>query len=151
MVGLYLMALHQNPKRPKKPKVVASGEAFLRHLEAERREIAAMVSLAHSPQMRVFGSWLPEQGELLDRVDQTLQNVEWMLPRLLPQDSYRDDIRQVAACAQQAWRETNNGRAPKAKNPDDPLCRFVVAALRLIKHEYAADTVSAVLRDRRRK
>jgi len=151
MVAIYLMALQQNPKKPES-KAVGSGEAFRRELEAERAEIAAMVSLAHSPQTRwVKEDWLREQQELLDRIDQTLQNIEWMRPRLVPQDAYRDDIRQIAACAQQAWAETNNGRAPKSRNPDDPLCQFTVAALRLIKHDRVAWTVSAVLYNKRRK
>jgi hypothetical protein len=150
MVAMYLTACRENPKKPK-PKLARSGKAFRRDLEAERREIEWWVCLARSPQVEVIGRWLPEQRELLDRINQTLQNIEWMLPRLMPQDSYRDPIRLVAACAQQAWRGTNNGRAPKSKNPNAPLCVFVVAALRMIKQERAAETVSAVLRGRRRK
>jgi hypothetical protein len=150
MVAFYLMALSE-PRKKQRPKVARSGKAFRRDLEAERREIEWWVCVAHSPEVKVFGRWLPQQRELLHRIDQTLQNIEWMLPRLVPQDSYRDPIRQIAACAQQAWRETNNGRAPKSKKPDASLCCFVVAALRLIKQERSAETVSAVLRGRRRK
>jgi hypothetical protein len=150
MVAFYLTSLRENPKK-QSPKFARSAKAFRRDIEAERREIEWWICLARSPQVEVIGGWLPEQHQLLNRIDQTLQNIEWMLPRLMPQDSYRDPIRQIAACAQQAWRETNNGRAPKSKNPDAPLCVFVAAALRLIKQERAAETVSAVLRGRRRK
>jgi hypothetical protein len=73
-----------------------------------------------------------------------------MLPRLLQKHSYRDPIRQIAACAQEAWEETNGGRAPRSKNPDDPLCRFVEEAMKLIEQPCSAATVSAVLRNRRR-
>jgi hypothetical protein len=145
-----LIALRQNPRKPK-PKVVKSGKDFQRDLKAERREVARMVSHARAPQFRVFREeWLREQQELLERIDQTLQNIDWMLPRLLPKDAYRDAIRQIGACAQEAWEETNGGQAPRSKNPDDPLCRFVVKAMKLIEQPRSAATVSAVLRDRRR-
>lgn len=150
MVALYLMALHQNTKRPK-TKVVVFGKAFLRHLKAERRDIEWWVCHASAPQVRVVACWLPGKQELLDRIDQTIQNIEWMLPRLETHNSYREPIRQIAACARQAWEDTNNERAPSSKKPDAPLCLFVVAALRLIKQERAAELVSAVLRGRRRK
>jgi hypothetical protein len=162
MVALYLMALQQNPKRPKTPvghkqqtsKLVTSGKAFLRHLEIEYRIEEA--SLAFAEQQAAAGwrpalGWLREQQELLDRIDRTRRSIECLLPSLVPHDSHRDPVRQVAECARQAWREANNGRAPLSMNPDDPLCRFVLAALKLIKQEIAADTVSAVLRGRRRK
>ena len=150
-VALNLIALRQNPKKPN-PKVCKSGRDFRRDLKVERPEVASMVSFAAHPGVQVVRQeWLREQQELLERIDQTLDNIDWLLARLVPQESYRDPIRQIAACAQQAWEKTNGGRAPKAKNKDDPLCRFVVEALKLIEQQKSAATVSAVLRERRRK
>jgi hypothetical protein len=159
MVALYLTALHQNPKRPKKAvggqtsKAVASGKTFLRHLESERRQIEASVAFVGQEAAaggRPAVGWLREQQELLDRIHQISSSIEWLLPILSPPK--RDPIRQIAEVAKQAWEEGNKGRAaPRSNNPDDPRCRFVVAALHLIGQERSAAEVSEVLRGRRRK
>ena len=63
----------------------------------------------------------------------------------------RDPIRQIEAVATQAWQETNDGRAPRSANPDDPLCKFIVETLAEIGQRTSANEVSDVLRGRRRK
>ena len=151
MVALYLMALRQNIKKKPQPKIFKSGKDFKRDLEDERREVAGMLSLARAPGIQPpSGKGSREQQALLERIDQTLANIDWMGPRLGPQDSYREPIRQIAVCARQAWQEANDGQAPKAMNPNDPLCQFVVKALDAIGHPRSAETVSAVLRGKRR-
>jgi hypothetical protein len=160
MIALYLMALHQNPRRPKKTvghneqtsKVVASGTTFLRHLEAERREIEVWVGFAQdaAAAWRPAVGWLREQRKLLDLIQETSCSIASMLRILSP--AKREPIGQIAAVATQAWEEASSGRAaPRSTNPNAPLCRFVVAALKLIGQQRSAAEVSEVLRGRRRK
>ena len=162
MVALYLIALHQNPRRPKKTvghneqtsKVVTSGKTFLRHLRAERREIEARVAFVDAQDAaaawRPVIGWLRDQAKFLDLIDQTRCSIKSIL-RILS-SAKREPIRQIAAVATQAWEEANNRRAPpRATNPNAPLCQFVVAALKLIGQQRSAAEVSEVLRSRRRK
>jgi hypothetical protein len=150
-IAMYLMALRQKTKKPKL-QVIKSGKDFRRDLRIERREVEWLVSAARARGVRTFAdAWLREKQELLERIDQTLHNISWILPRLEPKDSYREPIRQIAVCAQQAWEEANDGRSPHSKNHDDPLCLLVVAAMQRIGQPCSAWTVSAVLRGLRRK
>jgi hypothetical protein len=52
--------------------------------------------------------------------------------------------------AQRAWADANDGAAPQSKNPGDPLVQFVSRALSLVGMSRSPETVSAVLRGRRR-
>lgn len=63
----------------------------------------------------------------------------------------RDPIRFIAKLAIQAWAFANGGEAPKGKNPTDPLVLFVAGAFAAAGMHVTRETVSAVLRDRRRK
>jgi hypothetical protein len=75
-----------------------------------------------------------------------------LLPALSSsRDANRDPIRLLASAAQQAWAEANDGRAPRSKNPDDPLCRFLVEALAAANLKRSRAEISEVLRGRRRK
>lgn len=154
IVAFYLMALRHPEKDQKKParqtKVVRHGKLFLHHLLAERRQIKKWISLASKGRPAL--PWLQEQRETLARIDQTHRHIVALLPALFPKPCpERNPIRLLAARAQEAWAETNGGRAPRSTNPDDPLCRFVVAALTAIDQQRSAPAVSEVLRGRRRK
>jgi hypothetical protein len=61
-----------------------------------------------------------------------------------------DPIRFIAHQAQKAWADANDGTFPHSKNPDDPLVKFVSKALSLVGMNRSPQTVSAVLRGRRR-
>jgi hypothetical protein len=150
MVAITLMSFRSNPrKRHRKPKAVRSGELFLRHLAAERRVAEYWISLYS--QGRPVEYWFRRTQELLAQIDQTQQCIESLLPALWPKHDERDPVRQVAEAAKAAWGETNSRGPPRSTNPDDPLCRFIVAALAEIGQHISAAEVSEVLRGRRRK
>jgi hypothetical protein len=154
MLATYLIMLSHRDKSQETPsgqtKIVRDGKRFLRSLAAEREQIEKLVSLAL--QGRPARPWLLEQREILAQIDETHRHIVALLPALSPKPyPERDPIRLLAARAQEAWKETNGGRAPRSPNPDDPLCRFVVAALTAIGQQRSAAEVSEVLRGRRRK
>jgi hypothetical protein len=152
-VAFYLMAVRSHREiSPNKPagqtKASRYGKLFLHHLAAERSEIASWIALLE--QGRPVKFWLRRYQELARQIDQIRHDIEALLPSLmLPRDE-RDPVRLIAAVAKEAWEETNGGRSPRS-NPDDPLCRFVTAALVEIGQHHSAASVSAVLRGRRRK
>jgi hypothetical protein len=154
MLATYLIMLSHRDKSQETPsgqtKIVRDGKRFLRSLAAEREQIEKLVSLALQGQPA--RPWLLEQREILAQIDQTHRHIVALLPALPPKlYPERDPIRLIAARAQEAWKEANAGRAPRSPNPDDPLCRFVVAALTAIGQQRSAAEVSEVLRGRRRK
>lgn len=63
----------------------------------------------------------------------------------------RDPIRFVAEQAQQAWAMANGGKAPGGKNVSSPLVKFLAAAFDAAGMPVTRETVSAVLRGKRRK
>lgn len=154
MIAFYLMMFRHEVKDTEAPlwqtTAVKDGTRFLRSLAAERELIERLVSLAL--QGRPARPWLIEQQDILSQIDQTERHVEALLTALLPKPyRERDPIRLLAARAQEAWAESNDGRAPRSTNPDDPLCRFVLEALTAIDRRCSAAEVSEVLRGRRRK
>jgi hypothetical protein len=138
------------PNRPREQtKAIRYGKLFLHHLAAERREAADWIALAE--QGRPVKFWLRRYQEQLCRIDRVRQEIEALFPALtLPRD-LRDPIRVIAETAKAAWEETNNGQAPRSANPKGPLCKFVVEALQEIGQHHTSASVSAVLRERRRK
>jgi hypothetical protein len=154
MLATYLIMLRRLDKghdtRSGQTKIVRDGKRFLRSLAAEREQIEKLISLVS--QGRPARPWLLEQREILAQIDETHRHIVALLPALA-QKPYpeRDPIRLLAARAKEAWKEVNGGRAPRSYNPDDPLCRFVVAVLTAIGQQRSAAEVSEVLRGRRRK
>jgi hypothetical protein len=154
MVAFYLASLRSHRKTPHKKsagQTIASryGNLFLTHLAAEREKIACWIALAEQGEPVKF--WFQHYQELLCRIDQLRQDIETLLPALILPRDQRDPIRLIAKVAKAAWEGTNAGRAPRSTNPDDPLCRFVLAALKEIGQHCSAASVSEVLRSRRRK
>jgi hypothetical protein len=155
MVAFYLMALRHRLDRAHKAShrqtnAVKHGKAFLRSLAAEQKQIEW--SIACASQGRPAIPWLREQQETLGRIDEAQNQISLLLPALsFDVDPDYEPIRLIAARAQEAWRETNGGRAPRSANAKDPLCRFVVMALTAIGEVRSAAEVAEVLRGRRRK
>jgi hypothetical protein len=149
-VAFYLLALRYTPQEHhQQPKTVRHGKLFLHHLLAERRRVEYWVALYSKGEP--VESWFRRDQELLKNIDQAQRSVEALLPALSPIRDVRDPIRQIAAVAADAWKEANDGRAPRSTNPDDPLCKFVAAALEEIGQKLSPAAVSDVLRGRRRK
>jgi hypothetical protein len=138
-----------------------SGQALLRHLQPLRQSLAAQIAEISTIACN-FGGRERERLEAAaraqaahDRLEAAARAVETLLPALdappiapLPDNS--DPIRFIACEAQRAWADANDGAAPQSKNPDDPLVKFVSEALSLVGMSRSPETVSAVLRGRRR-
>jgi hypothetical protein len=139
-----------------------SGRALLRHLQPLRQKVAGQIAEI-STIAGNFGAREREQLEALARAAQSAHDqleaaaraVEAFLPALdappiAPLPDSGDPIRFIARVAQRAWADANDGAAPRSKNPGDPLVKFVSRALLLVGMSRSPETVSAVLRGRRR-
>ena len=99
-----------------------------------------------------FGNWFEEYQTVLFQIDEARRHIEAVLPALSPKrDAKPDPIRHLAACAKEAWAETNDGRYPLSANSDDPLCRFLFPVLAAIGLRLSPAAISDILRGRRRK
>jgi hypothetical protein len=152
-VAFYIMAFRDrvdDKTLDTRKQAIKHGKLFLKYIAPERRRIEEMVILA--ARGRPFGNWFEEYQELLFRIDEAGRHIEAVLPALSPKrDAKPAPIRRLASCAQEAWAETNGGRAPHSKNPDDPLCRFLVPALAETGLRLSPAAISDILRFRRRK
>lgn len=155
LVATYLVFLthpitgKSGPSTP--TKAVKYGKLFLKHLACERRQISRLLEISRTPGVRSSLYWVDAWERALNHIDETRHNVELLLP-IFPQKKDLDDdpFRKIGSLAREAWSEANGGQAPRATNPDSPLCRFVVAALEGIAKKHSPATVSEVLRGRRR-
>ena len=138
-----------------------SGRALLRHLQPLRHNLAAQIADIRTIASN-FGGRERERLEATarapqaahDRLEAVARAIETLLQALdvspiapLPDG---DPIRFIALEAQRAWADANEGVAPQSKNPGDPLVEFVSRALSLVDMRLSPETVSAILRDRRR-
>ena len=143
--------LRRHPNQ--KPRLAAckSAVALLHHLEPLRQTLADRVSenedllLSSEPPALVL-----LYKERLDLLDAAVKSVEALVPALRepPIAPWPDGkpVQFIAQRAQEAWAEANGGKAPRGRNPDDPLVKFVVKALSLIGINKAPSTVSARLK-----
>jgi hypothetical protein len=139
-----------------------SARALLRHLQPLQQRLAAEIADI-SISASNFGARERERLEAAaraveaahDRLEAAARAVETLLPALdappiAPLPDSGDPIRFIASEAQRAWADANEGAAPQSKNPGDPLVEFVSRALSLVGMSRSPETVSAVLRGRRR-
>jgi len=139
-----------------------SGRALLRHLQPLRQKLAGQIAEISTIASN-FGARERERLEASaraaqaahDRLEAAARAVETFLPALdappiAPLPDSGDPIRFIAREAQRAWADANDGAAPQSKNPGDPLVKFVSRALFLVGMSRSPETVSAVLRGRRR-
>ena len=134
-----------------------SAKAFLRHLRPLRQKLAAQIAEIREIEKcwatwphRCFASNLTAHEQL----QAAARAVEALLPVLetppIAPWPDNDPIRFIARQVQKAWADANHGTFPRSKNPDHPLVKFVSKALSLVGMSRSPQTVSAVLRGRRR-
>jgi hypothetical protein len=150
--AFYLLAFRDSAddKEPDHRKeAIRYGRLFLHHIKPERRHIERMISAASRG--TPFGDWLQQYQDMLSRIDEIQRHMDELLPALSPkQDAKPDVIRKLASVAQEAWAGANEGRYPRSTNPNDPLCRFLVEALKAIGQERTPAAISKVLKGLRR-
>jgi|ERR1700726_575340 hypothetical protein len=151
-VAMYIVAFRDDPNHRKpdgRVNIIKYGKIFLRHIESERQQIEKRVLLASRG--RPFGNWLKQDKEMLVRIEEIQKHMNALIPTLSSKlDHKPDPIRKLASVAQAVWAKANDGRFPKSPNPGDPLCRFLVQALKAAKQNHNPATITAVLRGRRR-
>jgi hypothetical protein len=129
-----------------------SGKAFLRHLKPIRSGLAGVIATYETDDYMAT-ALAPYRVEL-ERLDAVVGAVGEFLPALkkapIAPVPDLDPIIHIAHEAQKSWAKANNGRRPEAKGGDQPLVKVVVGALALINMNLSRDTVSSVLRRRRR-
>jgi hypothetical protein len=153
--AIYLIAFREsaksanNEQRDSRKDAIRYGKLFLKHIEPERRRIEKMISAASHG--TPYGDWLPQYQDRLRRIEEIRGHMAVLLPALSPDLDHKwDPIRKLASIAQEAWERANNGRSPRSKNPDDPLCLFLVKALTAIGEGRSPAEITEVLRRRRR-
>jgi hypothetical protein len=119
-----------------------------------KAEKYGLLFLKHLPNARkIMEGVLPGRDgreEVLAKIDRATEHVQALLSTFdfpVTQWSWHQRACAVAQLTRTAW--STIGKAPKAKNPDDPLCRFVTSAMRAIGHAVSPEAVSEALRGRR--
>jgi hypothetical protein len=133
-----------------------SAKAFLRHLGPLRQKLAAQIAeISENETLAdLAASMLASHRAALEQLEAAAGAIEAQLPAfdappIAPWPD-ADPIRFIARQAQKAWGDANDGTAPRSKNSNDPLVKFVSKALSLVGMSLSPKTVSAVLRGRRR-
>jgi hypothetical protein len=133
-----------------------SAKAFLRHLRPLRQKLAAQIAEIREIEMLgdLAAPMLASNLTAHEQLEAAARAVEALLPVLetppIAPWPDNDPIRFIARQAQKAWADANHGTFPHSKNPDHPLVKFVSKALSLVGMSRSPQTVSAVLRGRRR-
>lgn len=133
------------------PKAKRAAQIFLAHTAPLRKSLAHYSTLANPDEPGEMCMCRANFLKARTLVEMAVQAVEAALPVLSEIDPPEaDTIQHLAWIAQRVWADTNDGDAPRGVNPDDPLVKFVTAALTEIGINHSRATVSAVLRGRRR-
>jgi hypothetical protein len=83
-------------------------------------------------------------------MDEAKRHLEFLFKRLSPERRPKNDsIRWLAGLAQHLWKEANDGRAPRSKKAEGPICRLLLPVLEAIHLNPSAATIEAALRGRR--
>jgi hypothetical protein len=137
-------------KRPpgSKEKAVKHGRTFLKHLAQEREtiELGLRVNIA----FKLDEETRQKSESTLFHMREVEQHLEYLFDVLSPKRSPKNDwVRWLADLAQDLWRETNDGRAPRSKKADGPICRLLLPVLKAIHRNPSPRSIEAALRGRR--
>jgi hypothetical protein len=141
---------HEQTAKDTRPQAFKAGKDFLRYIEPQRREAEHLIILS-SEGCRVVPYWLDHAEKVSFSINEIKRHLAALESIVSPKlDGKPDPIRKIAEVAQFAWAEANDQRYPIALGPGGPLCKFLDVALAAINRRSTPDTISAVLRNRRR-
>jgi hypothetical protein len=127
---------------------IKNGKQFLENIAQSRRVIEQLLRLATIYREDNSAANMKHK-EMLCRINKVRRHLEVLFPYLSP-DKPQEQIRFLAQLARELWAETNNGRAPRSKNPNHALCRLLEQALEAIGQDRKRASITEVLRGRRR-
>jgi hypothetical protein len=148
--ALVLVKSRPHDKKRLKPAKDAHSDAgaLLRRLRPIRQKLAVSIS-----DNEAMGGHAAHFNEELEQIDAAIKAVEVLLPALdrppIKPWLGNDQIRFIADQAQQAWASTND-IPPVGKHEEGPLVVLVTGALDLVGIGWSINTVSDVLKRRRR-
>jgi hypothetical protein len=125
------------------------GKLFLKHVARERQEIEMVIRLSV-----IYGSDTDHREkyeDLLSRLQEVRQHLNVILEHLSARGGETEPIRFLGDLANELWKETNQGLAPDSVGHKGPLCRLLEPALTAVSRNRSRETISEVLRGRRRK
>jgi hypothetical protein len=154
MVAFYILLLRDQEIKASDERrlIVTPAKALLKAVEPKYREAKYFMELASRPGSQPASFWVKHYKKVLSQIDEVCEKINDLI-LLLSEVPHVDwePIRKLAAVAQQAWVEANNGRFPRSFNPDNPLCKFLSPALEAMNKKCAPTTISSILRNRRRR
>ena len=130
---------------------VRHSEIAQRKFEEDLKERMRVVEVATCPQLqdwvrRTFA--FDRDKSLLDEMSKVQGQVAALLGDCETKAVRPNPARFLADTLQATWRDCRDDKPPRSVNPDDPLCRFVHAALAEAGVKYGQPTVSDMLRGR---
>lgn len=126
-------------------KAEAAARRFLSAIKPIRERLAKAAATAEKHPEMDWATYFAER----DRIEAAVRAVEAALPISSRVWAGRIDLPgDLAAMARAGWRRANNRNCPSSTNPDDPLVKFITAALGEAGTAYSPHTVSERLRER---
>jgi hypothetical protein len=124
------------------------GRVFLKHLGKQRETIEEGILFS------IFLRAIEKESELKDEllhVRETERHIKYLLGIYSSERSGKTDpIRLLADLAQELWKETNDGNVPTSKGVEGELCRLLDPVMEAFNQALSRETISAILRKRRR-
>ena len=150
------MKIAPKPKKAAPPTALKHGRLLLQHLPTIRQtwEAAARMCKMESDgyEIVIDQSTFDNCQSVLGVIEQTEQYVRAFLEacKHVRQPS-PNGAAFIADAVKMTWQNVPGSKVPKSVGPNDPLCRFVTAAMALIGKNLSAATVSDMLRDRQQR
>lgn len=136
------------PRKWSPPVALKHARLLLRHLPSVRRQHEAE---ADAYQMLGLQAVVDRQLAILETIKQTGHWAQTFLKDCAPAPPIPSPAFLIKERVQAAWANVAGGRVPKSVGPADPLCFFVASAMGLAGKPLSPETVSDLLRHRRRR
>ncbi len=142
--------------RPTPPAALKHARALVRHLPILRRDWEAFAGRCRlEAEEREF--YLDRNGYETSMLGLcAIERLAAAADDLLklgapPKPPARKPAAFIASAVRDTWRRIPTAKVPQSVGPNDPLCRFVAAALSLIDRHLSPSTISDELRNRRQR